>query len=243
MNILITSVGGTLIPLLTKFLKQDDQLLGLYIVGIDKNNKIKKNKYLDKFYSIKSNNDSTYLKKIIKICEKEKVQLVIPWSDKEAVLMSKYKKKFVKKKIKVFVNDFNVIKKVTNKFSTYNILKKAKIRTPSYMLVRNVDELKKGLAKFNYPKKGVILKPISNSGGRGVKILQGLYQKTKKWIGHGKREEIVRKNKLSLSNNLFKDGKLLMMNILKSPAFDVDYFCYKNEQSGQNAIISCASKR
>ena len=57
MNILITSVGGTLIPLLTKFLKQDDQLFGLYIVGIDKNNKIKKNKYLDKFYSIKSNND------------------------------------------------------------------------------------------------------------------------------------------------------------------------------------------
>ena len=102
MNILITSVGGTLIPLLTKFLKQDDQLLGLYIVGIDKNNKIKKNKYLDKFYSIKSNNDSTYLKKIIKICEKEKVQLVIPWSDKEAVLMSKYKKKFVKKKNKSF---------------------------------------------------------------------------------------------------------------------------------------------
>ena len=44
MRILITSIGGTLIPYLVKFLKQDTQLHNLYIVGIDKK-KIKKNKY------------------------------------------------------------------------------------------------------------------------------------------------------------------------------------------------------
>ena len=57
MKILITSIGGTLIPFLVKFLKQDAQLPNLYIVGIDKKKKIKKNKYLNKFYSIKTNDD------------------------------------------------------------------------------------------------------------------------------------------------------------------------------------------
>ena len=42
MKILITSIGGTLIPFLVKFLKQDAQLPNLYIVGIDKKKKLKR---------------------------------------------------------------------------------------------------------------------------------------------------------------------------------------------------------
>ena len=36
MRILISSAGGKLIPLLTKFIRKDSQLGKIYIVGIDK---------------------------------------------------------------------------------------------------------------------------------------------------------------------------------------------------------------
>ncbi len=228
MRILITSIGGTLIPYLVKFLKQDTQLPNLYIVGIDKKKKIKKNKYLNKFYSIKTNNDQTYLKNILKICVREKIELLIPWSDKEAVLLSEFKKNFTSKKIKVMVNNFSVIKKITNKFLTYEILKKARVRTPNYCLVKNKYQLTNALNKFEYPKKGVVLKPVSSRGGRGVKILQGKNLKLEKWIGSGKREKIIKINDFFISESLFKYGELIVMDILKSPAFDVDSFCQKN---------------
>ena len=227
MRILITSIGGTLIPYLVKFLKQDTQLHNLYIVGIDKK-KIKKNKYLNKFYSIKTNNDQVYLKNLLKICTNEKIELVIPWSDNEAILLSEFKKKFTKKKIKVMVNNFSVIKKITNKFLTYETLKKAGIRTPNYYLAKNKYQLTNALNKFEYPKKGVVLKPVSSRGGRGVKVLQGKNLKLEKWIGSGKREKIIKINNFSISNRLFKYGELIVMDILKSPAFDVDSFCQKN---------------
>ena len=229
MKILITSVGGTLAPLSIKFLKSDKQLHNLYIIGIDKCNKIKKNIYLDRFYSIKMDDNRIYIKKLLKICKNEKIELLIPWSDREAILLSKFKKKFLKDKIKILVNDFSVIKNITNKFLTYEILRKAKIKTPKYQLVRNIYELKKGLKKFNYPKKGVVLKPISSVGGRGVKILKSKNSNHEKWIGLGKREQVIKMNKLSISSNLFKYGKLLIMDILQSPAFDVDYFSYNKE--------------
>ena len=228
MKILITSIGGTLIPSLVKFLKQDPQLPNLYIVGIDKRKKIERNKYLNKFYSIKTNDDQIYLKNLLKICKNEKIELVIPWSDKEAILLSKFKKKFTKKKIKVLVNNFSVIKRITNKFLTYEILKKAKIRTPNYLLVKNKYQLKKALNKFDYPRKGVVLKPVSGRGGRGVKVLQGKNLKSEKWIGFGKREKIIKISDFFISESLFKYGKLIVMDILKSPAFDVDFFYYKN---------------
>ena len=67
MRILITCSGGKLIPNLIKFLKHDRQLNRLYVVGIDKNKKIKKNVYLDKFYSIKMHNNKLYLTKLLKL--------------------------------------------------------------------------------------------------------------------------------------------------------------------------------
>jgi len=229
MRILITCSGGKLIPNLIKFLKHDRQLNRLYVVGIDKNKKIKKNVYLDKFYSIKMHNNKLYLTKLLKICKKEKIELVIPWSDKEAILLSQFKKIFFKKKIKIMVNNFNVIKNITNKYLTYEILKKAKIRTPTYYLARNIHELNQGLKKIGYPKNGAVLKPTSSIGGRGVKILTGKYSKHEKWIGLGRREKVIKKNKLIISNDLFKYGDLLIMNVLKSPAFDVDHFCYRKK--------------
>ena len=87
MRILLTSVGGTLIPLLTKFLKKDKQFKNIYIVGIDRGKKIKKNKLLDKFYFLKAINDKKYVKHLFKICLNEKIDLIIPCSDNESLIL------------------------------------------------------------------------------------------------------------------------------------------------------------
>ena len=97
MNILITSVGGPLVKSLTKFLKKDEQLNISNIIGIDQKKKIPKNNYLHKFYQVKKK-PFNYLKQIKIICEKEKIRLIIPYSDNEAKIFAKYKKIFVKKK-------------------------------------------------------------------------------------------------------------------------------------------------
>ena len=108
-RIIITSAGGKLIPSLTKFLKNDNQLQGLYIVGIDKK-KIKKNTYLDKKYLINEIREKNYIIKLLEICKKEKINLVIPYSDYEARVIAKFKNKLTKIGIKVLVNDSKIIK-------------------------------------------------------------------------------------------------------------------------------------
>ena len=185
MRIIITSIGGPLGPLLTKFLKKDKQLSNIYIVGTNRG-KIKKNLNLDAFYTVKTKNKNFFLKKFLQICKKEQIDLIIPYSDNEALIFSKFKNRFLKNGVKILVNDYSVVKKITNKYLTYKILKKKGIKTPNFKLAKNVSELKKVLKKFDYPNKHVVIKPISGTGGRGVKILKGKNSNIEKWIGKSK---------------------------------------------------------
>ena len=186
-KLLITSSGGPLVPALTKFLKNDHQLEKIYIVGIDRK-KIKKIPYVDKLYFVKDNKKNQYLSKVLKICKKEKINVLIPHSDNEARVISKFKKRFTNLGVKVLVNNKKIIDVISNKYLTYKVLKTNGIQVPKFKLAKNVIELKKALIYFNYPKYPIIIKPVQGIGGRGVVILNGKKKKLQKWIGNGKRE-------------------------------------------------------
>ena len=85
MRILITSIGGTLVPLLIKYLKKDKQLKNIFIIGVDKRNIKKKYFLLDKFYKLPESSSKNYIRKILKISIEEKIDLIIPHSDNESL--------------------------------------------------------------------------------------------------------------------------------------------------------------
>ena len=62
------------------------------------------------------------------------------------------KKNFSKKKIKIMVNDSKVVKLISNKFKTYELLRKNKIRIPEYYLSKNMKSLEKNIKKFKEKK-------------------------------------------------------------------------------------------
>ena len=229
MRILITSVGGTLTPLLIKHLKNDKQLKGIYVVGIDKRNLKPKDLLLDKFYKISTANSKNYIRRILNISIKEKINLIVPYSDNEAFKISKNIAFFKKNKISVMVNNYSTIKKIINKEKTFNILKKNNVYLPKFKIVKNVSELKKNFIFFDYPLKSLILKPVKGIGGRGVIILKGKKDKIQSWVGKGKREKIFNPNKTYLTKKLFKYGSLMMMEVLKKPVYDVDNLSFNHK--------------
>ena len=92
--------------------------------------KIKRNLNFDRFYIVKNENKKLYINKLLNICKLEKIELIIPYSDFEAEIISKNKNKFSNLNIKVMVNDFDKIKIINNKYLTYKILKKNGIQVP-----------------------------------------------------------------------------------------------------------------
>lgn len=220
MKVLFTCAGGKFVKNLIRYLKVDKNLSHYDFYGTDQK-KISKGPFKKIF---KLNIKKNYINNIKKICILNNINLIIPYSDSEALILSKYKKLFGKKKIMILTNNFNTNKRISNKFYVYNLLKKKKIKVPKFYFIKKLSEFNNKLKLLNFPNKTVVLKPIDQIGGRGVVFLKGKdFQKIKR-IKVGKREKVLEINKLNFTQYLKKYKKILIMEKLNPPAHDVDYF-------------------
>ena len=143
-RIILTCIGGPLKINEIKFLKITK--FNNYVVGTDINKNITSKKFVDKFYITPKGNDNRYIKEMIRIVKKEKIDLIIPCSDEEALSLAKNKKKFNMINCMIAIDDYKKIRIFADKLKTYQFLKKAKIMTPKYYSSNNISDLKK---KYN----------------------------------------------------------------------------------------------
>ena len=62
------------------------------------------------------------------------------------------------------VNDSKAVKLISNKFKTYELLRKNKIRVPEYYLSKNMKSLEKNIKKFKDKKNNFVIKPLNSRG-------------------------------------------------------------------------------
>lgn len=129
----------------------------------------------DKFYLLPSGNSKNYITSLLKICNKNKVDVIIPKHILELSSISKNLDLFQSHGIFPTISNNNSIKKTVDKFEVYELLKKNKISVPDYFLINNKKQYLESLKKLGYPKKTVCFKPSKQSfsgGARGFRILR-----------------------------------------------------------------------
>ena len=120
-SILITCVGGELSPTSIKFLKKNPNY-NIKVVGTDLNNNAIGKYFCDKFYKVPKSSSKNYVKNILKIATKNKINIIIPTSDEETLALSKKKEVFEKKKIYLLSSNYQTLKIFSNKEETYKTL-------------------------------------------------------------------------------------------------------------------------
>lgn len=125
------------------------------------------------FYQIPMANNKEFIPKLLDLCEKKKIYILLPLVTKELFELSIHKKKFLEKGIKVIVSDEDALFLANNKCLLYKHLKKNKVDVPKFFIANNKDQLKESVFKLNYGKVPVVIKPCIGNGSRGVRILDG----------------------------------------------------------------------
>jgi len=112
----------------------------------------------DKSYLVPRAEDESYLPKLIQICRKENVRVVIPGSELELTKISKNRRLFKNRGILPLINTHSVISTCQNKWKTYLFLLKNGFKVPpSHLPTKDLDA-----ESLNYP---VVIKPFKGSGG------------------------------------------------------------------------------
>lgn len=120
----------------------------------------------DSHYIVPPASNDNYIEKLIEICRKERVQILIPGSEPELKKISKNRELFKINNIFLLINDENVIDLCMDKWKTYEFLKKNNFKCPSSYLINKYNQINQ---IKNFP---VVIKPIQGGGSNNVFIAQ-----------------------------------------------------------------------
>lgn len=227
---LITCVGGSLVPAALRLLRLSPRF-AYRLVGVNDTPARLAAQFLDALYILPQGDDPAYVGALLDVVRKERVDVLLPWSDAEAEAMSGIVSELAGLGARALAASPACLGRIADKRRTYDNLRSAGVHAPEYTAVRDVAGLRAAMAGFGHPSRTVVVKPAKGRGGRGLFALLG-YDSPPAWLGAGQREKRLAPEALDDARlaSLFAFGKeLLVMPCLGVPAYDVDVVCLGRE--------------
>jgi len=166
----MTCVGGQLSPFLLKALKSCERV-DVRVVGVDGQVQVPGGIYADAYHQVPLGNSPEYPARLMEICEKEDVTIVLPTSDEEALSLSAVSADFAAKGITVCCPPADKALFMANKGDMYDWLAGQGLPLPQYHRVTSPDELVLAARELGYPERDFVVKPCVARGGRGVWVI------------------------------------------------------------------------
>ncbi len=223
-RLLITCIGGELMPYLLKYIKTIDNPK-VYIVGTDFNDNAAGRFFCDKFYTVPLGKDTNYILKIINLTKKEKINLVLPTSDEEALVLAKNKKLFNKNNIHLACINYKELRILNNKQKTYTVLKEKGFNVAEWHNLASFEDFREKVEYYDKVYKKFVVKPKEGRGSRNIYIVSNENKKNK-YLGlnYLSKKELFDK----IGKNI-KFSEFIIMQKLNDPVVDIDLLGWKGK--------------
>jgi carbamoyl-phosphate synthase large subunit len=139
--VLVTGVGATTGISVIKGLRQQQEFR-VKVVGTDINpaDLIAGSSLCDVFYTVPMAADPNYLQSLLTICQKERVQLLIPIVDPEILVLANNREIFEKSGVRLVVSDPETVSICDDKYATVLFLRQHDIPAPWTMLAEEITD-------------------------------------------------------------------------------------------------------
>ncbi|SDK22961.1 ATP-grasp domain-containing protein [Sediminibacillus albus] len=233
MNILLTS-GARRIDFIGFFQQalKDAGTLGNVIVA-DPDYNAPSLQVADRSYVIPHQTDDKYTEKILNICEENEIEMLIPLNDWEVPKLAENKPEFDRLGVKLFVPDYEVVKKVRDKGNYENLLGKLGLKAPkTYFTSEEVEEAVKK-KESNFP---FIVKPRNGSASIGIEIVNDMEElKSAYKLAVHKIEE----SPLRFDTEITAEDNVIIQEVIDGEKYSLDIV---NDLEG-NFLTSLARKQ
>lgn len=155
-NVLFSSVGRRVE--LVKYFDKARKKLGVKskLIGIDIEETAPALNFVDKYYLVPRVTDEDFIEKVLEICKKEKISLIIPTIDTELLLYSQNKERFKKEaRTEIMVSEEESIKIMRDKILTMKVLKENGLNVPKTLTNEDIEK-----EDYKFP---LFIKPLNGS--------------------------------------------------------------------------------
>ncbi len=184
-------------------------------------------KYLsDGFFQLPPPENERYVDVLLKNLLGEEIEVILPQTTREIEVLSRHKRDFEEKGIRVVVSDHDSIQIANNKYRLMLVAKEVGIPVPEFRLVSNVDELEEAVREFGYPSVPVVVKLPFSNGMRGLRILREKPLTLDSFLNEKPRGEFLN---LEDFLRIFKEDtfpEMLVMEYLPGDEYTVDVFSF-----------------
>lgn len=164
------------------FCLQSDPSIQLTVADADEN---AVGRYLTKdFSTIPKAEDPEFIDAVLNLCVEKHIGLILPLVTKELLPLSKNKRLFEDKGIRVLVSSQEAISIANNKSSCYRFLQEKGISVPKFFVVNTADEFIHAAFELGHPQKSFCFKPSSSNGSRGVRIVSDSMDESEQLFHH-----------------------------------------------------------
>ncbi|SDM40808.1 ATP-grasp domain-containing protein [Sediminibacillus halophilus] len=171
MNILLTS-GARRIDFIGFFQEalKEAGILGNVIVA-DPDYNAPSLQVADRSYIIPHQTDDKYAEKILDICKEDEIEMLIPLNDWEVPKLAENKAAFDELGVKLFIPDYEVVKKVRDKGRYQELLGEIGLKAPNtYFTIEDVQAaINNGKSDFPF-----IVKPRNGSASIGIEVVNNM---------------------------------------------------------------------
>ncbi len=194
--VLVTGAGapgikGTLFSLRNNFDKRK-----IRTVGVDIREDVVGRHLCDSFHVIPKPSEQSFLSRLMDVCEKEKVDVILPQVTAELAKLSEHRRDFEKTGTKVAISDRKGIEISNNKHELMKISRKLGLPTANFYLSDNFSELEKHMEDLGWPDVPVVVKPPVSSGMRGLRIVSETEDRKKTFYSEKPSGVHIRKEEL-----------------------------------------------
>lgn len=151
---------------------QASRSLRVRVVGVDMTPGGAGRSFVSAFYKVPPGNDPAYVDRLLAICRREKVRVVIPTSDEEALTLARTAGRFRARGVTCTVPREELVEVLGDKGRMYDYLAQRGVAVPRHVRATTPAELKAAAAALGYPARPFVVKPASARGGRGVWVIR-----------------------------------------------------------------------
>lgn len=170
LKVMVTAAGAQFTPGLFHCLRDNGERV-VHTIGVDCDNDPSILQMADKAYHVPKVTDDRYVDTLLRLCDDEKADVLLPSMSAELPLLAARKADFEKIGTKVSVGEPWQIDTCISKLRLYHFMMTHGIPTPEYCPIRSLRDFDEALWYFDYPNNAICVKATQSSGSRGVRIL------------------------------------------------------------------------